>query len=73
MQSNLQTYFQDYCFTLMHILSGIVFDKRFGFLFNSQIHGAMVIAQEGIHTIKTQKLPIVNLNIDLSKAYDRVN
>jgi hypothetical protein len=37
-----------------------------------QIHEAIGVAQEGLHSIKTRKEKGVVLKIDLSKAYDRV-
>jgi hypothetical protein len=58
---------------LKGILSGFVSDEQFGFLNNRQIHDAVGIAQEGMHSVKTQKLLAVILKIDLDKAYDRVN
>eukprot|EP01018_Ginkgo_biloba_P039380 Gb_12932 [translate_table: standard] len=39
----------------------------------NQIHHAIGVAQEGLHSIKTRNLKVVIIKIDLSKAYDRVN
>ena len=47
--------------------------EQFGFLEGRQIHEAIGVAQEGLHSIKTKHLQGVVLKIDLSKAYDRVN
>jgi hypothetical protein len=38
-----------------------------------QIHEAIGVAQEGLHSMKKRKLKGVVVKIDLSKAYDRVN
>jgi hypothetical protein len=54
-------------------LSGIISEEQFGFLFNLQIHGAVAIAQEGLHSIKTSKVLAFIIKIDLAKAYDKVN
>ena len=57
---------------LKPILSDIITKEQFGFLFNRQIHDAMSLAQEAIHTIKLSKSSAFALKLDLSKAYDRV-
>jgi hypothetical protein len=38
-----------------------------------QIHEAIGVAQEALHSIKISKVKGVVLKIDLSKAYDRVS
>jgi hypothetical protein len=38
-----------------------------------QIHEAIGVAQEGLHSMKTRKMKGVVLKIDLSKSYDRVD
>ena len=43
------------------------------FLEGRQIHEAIGVAQERLHSIKSKKLKEEVLKIDLSKAYDRVN
>jgi hypothetical protein len=58
---------------LKGILSGFVSDEQFGFFNNRQIHDAVGIVQEGMHSVKSQKLLAVILTIDLDKAHDRVN
>jgi hypothetical protein len=44
-----------------------------GFLEGRQIHEAIGVAQEGLHSLKTARSKGEILKIDLSKAYDRVN
>jgi hypothetical protein len=55
------------------ILSERISEEQFGFLEGRQIHEAIGIAQEGLHSMKTRKLKGAVLKIDLSKAYDRVS
>jgi hypothetical protein len=55
------------------ILSASISKEQFGFLEGRQIHEAIRVAQEGLHSLKTRKGKGVVLNIDLSKAYDRVS
>jgi hypothetical protein len=55
------------------VLSTSISKEQFGFLEGGQIHEAIRVAQEGIHSIKTKNLKGTVLKIDLSKAYDRVN
>jgi hypothetical protein len=55
------------------ILSKHISCKQFGFLEGRQIHEAIGVAQEGLHSIKLKKLQAVVVKIDLSKAFDRVN
>jgi hypothetical protein len=45
--------------------------EQLGIFCERYIHDAIVIAQEGFHTIKMKKLPALIVKIDLSKAYDR--
>jgi len=54
------------------ILSKNISEQQFGFLEGRQIHEAIGIAQEGLHSMKTKKLKGEFLKIYLSKAYDRV-
>ena len=58
---------------LKPILSKVITQEQFGFLENRQIHNAVSLAQETIHTIKLSKNPSFSLKLDLYKAYDRVN
>ena len=48
-------------------------EEQFGFLEGRQIHEAIGVAQEGLHSIKLKHLKGIVLKIYLSKAYDRVN
>jgi retron-type reverse transcriptase len=53
-----------------NILSKLISTKQFGFLNGRKIHDAIRVAQEGMHTIKTQKLSAMILKLDIYKAYD---
>ena len=54
-------------------LSKIISHEKFGFLEDRQIHEAIGVAQEGMHSAKIKKLKGVILKIDLSKSFDRSN
>jgi hypothetical protein len=43
------------------------------FLHKRKIHDALVLAQEAMHSIKSKKLSIIIMKLDLSKAYDKVS
>eukprot|EP00253_Pinus_taeda_P023539 PITA_23539 len=47
--------------------------EQFGFLDGRQIHEAIGVAQEVIHSVRQKKMKGSVLKIDLSKAYDRIN
>jgi hypothetical protein len=53
------------------LLSKSISNEQFGFLLGKQIHEAIGVVQEGLHTIKTKKLSSMVIKLDLSKAYDR--
>ena len=55
------------------ILGRIISKEQFGFFLGRQIHEAVGILQEGLHTIHVKGMKSVVLKIDLSKAYDLVN
>jgi hypothetical protein len=55
------------------ILSNTISKEQFGFLQGCQIHEAIGVAQEGLHSLKTSKSRGAILKIDLSKDFDRVN
>eukprot|EP00253_Pinus_taeda_P006109 PITA_06109 len=55
------------------ILSRNISMEQFGFLDGRQIHEAIGVAQEVIHSVKLKKKKGVVLKIDLSKAYDRIS
>ena len=55
------------------ILSEIISEEQFGLLFNKQIHDVVSLTQEAIRSIKKDKQYAFSLNLDLSKAYDRVS
>lgn len=58
---------------IKEILSRKISREKFGFLEGRQIHEAIGIAQEGLHSLKTKTLKGVVIKLDLLKAYDRVN
>ena len=58
---------------LKPILSEVVSEEQFGFLHNRQIHDAVSLSKEEIHTIKKENQCAFSLKLNLSKAYDRVN
>eukprot|EP00253_Pinus_taeda_P021761 PITA_21761 len=58
---------------LVPILSKNISMEQFGFLEGRQIHEAIRVAQEVLHSIKQKKKKWSILKIDLSKAYDRIN
>ena len=58
---------------LKPILSEVITKEKFGIFFDRQIHDAVSLAQEAMHTIKLSKSSNFALKLDLSKAYGRVN
>eukprot|EP00253_Pinus_taeda_P030972 PITA_30972 len=55
------------------ILSRNISMEQFGFLDGRQIHEAIGVAQEVIHSVKMKKKKGFVLKIELSKAYDRIS
>lgn len=55
------------------LLSRVISTKQFGFLNHRHIHEVVGSSQEALHTVKTQKILIVVMKIDLSKAYVQVS
>eukprot|EP00253_Pinus_taeda_P014598 PITA_14598 len=58
---------------LRPILSRSIAPQQFAFLDSKQIHEAIGLAQEALHSIWSKKLKAILLKIDLSKAFDRVS
>ena len=58
---------------LKDILSLHISEEQFGFLHGRQIHKAVGVAQEGLHSMKTKNIKGAIIKIDLSKAYDKVS
>ena len=56
-----------------NILSNHISEEQFGFLEGRQIHEAIGVAQEGMHSMKTKTLKGFILKINISKAYDKVS
>lgn len=55
------------------ILSRHISPEQFGFLNGRQIHEAIGVAQEVLHSVKVKNKKGAVIKIDLSKAYDRIN
>ena len=55
------------------ILSSHISAEQFAFLQNQHIHEAIGTSQEALHSIKHKNLKGISLNIDLAKAFDKVN
>lgn len=55
------------------VLSNHISREKFGFLNDRQIHDAIVVAQEAIHTIHSRKKEAVVIKIDLHRAFDSVD
>ena len=58
---------------LKDLLSKHIYSEQFGFLKGIQIHEAIGVAQEELHSMKTHKIKGAILKINLSKAYDKVS
>lgn len=58
---------------LKAVLSEKISKEQFGFLQGRQIHEAIGVAQEALHSFKARNMSRAVLKIDLSKAYDRVS
>lgn len=56
---------------LKPIFSDFLSEEQYRFLFNHQIHDAVSITQEVLHSIKLKKSPSFVCKLDLSKTYDR--
>lgn len=54
-------------------LSKYISMEQYGFLQGRQIHDAVGVAQEILHSVKLKRLEALILQLDLVKAYDRVN
>ena len=54
------------------MLPKVTMEEQFRFLFNKQIHDAMDSTQEGLHSIKLNKLPAAVMKINLSKDSNKV-
>jgi hypothetical protein len=50
----------------------IISEEQFGFLQHRQIHDVVEITQESLHSVKHHNHEVKIINLDLSKAYDRV-
>src|SRR5690606_12873266 len=55
------------------ILSRHISPEQFGFLNERQIHEAIGVAQEVLHSVKQKNKKEAVIKIDLSRAYERIN
>ena len=55
---------------LKAVLSEKISKEQFGFLQGRQIHEAIGVAQEVLHSLKVRNISGAVLKLDLSKAYD---
>lgn len=55
------------------ILSINISKEQFGFLEGQQIHEAIGVAQEGLHSMKAKDIKGLVIKLDISKSYDWVN
>jgi len=58
---------------LKPVLSEVISKKQFGFLNGRQIHEAIGVEREGLHSLRSLQSKGVVLKIDLSKAFDHVS
>jgi len=58
---------------LKPILPGIISEEQSGYVEGRQILDSILLAQEMIHTLRTQKKAGMLMQLDLSRAYDKVN
>ena len=58
---------------IINVLGRCISDEQFGFLPGRQIHDAVGVIQEGMHTVHCKSLKAIMVKVDLSKAYDRVS
>jgi hypothetical protein len=56
-----------------NLKSVYIYNEQFSFLPSKQIHEAIGVAQEGLHSTKTKQLQAMVAKLDLSKAYDRAS
>ena len=58
---------------LKPILICIIFEEHFGYVEGRQILDNVLLAQEMIHTLQAQEKASMIIQLDLSKAYDKVS
>lgn len=72
MQYTVQNNLEDYCRKDKEVALS-QHNTQAGFLKDRSIHDAVASTQEILHSIHTQKMKALVMQIDLSKAYDRVD
>jgi len=58
---------------LKPILPGIISPEQTGFVEGRQILDGLIVSQEVVHLLKSQKMVGVIIKLDIFKAYDRLN
>jgi len=58
---------------LKPILPGLISEEKSGYVEGKQILDNILLAQEMVHTLHTRKTAGMMMQLDLSKAYDKVN
>jgi mannosylglycoprotein endo-beta-mannosidase len=58
---------------LKPILPTIISKEKSGYVEGRQIMDSVILANEVIHSLKTNKLPGILIKLDLSKAFDRLS
>lgn len=58
---------------LKPILPDIISEEQSGFVEGRQILDNILLAQEMVHTLQSRKIPGMMIQLDLSKAFDKVN
>eukprot|EP00253_Pinus_taeda_P031168 PITA_31168 len=58
---------------LKPILPSIISQEQSGYVEGRQITDSIILSQEVLHSIKTQKIPGMIIQLDLSKAFDKIS
>lgn len=58
---------------LKPILQGLISEEKLGYVEGRQILDNILLAQEMIHTLHSRKITGMMMQLDVSKAYDKVN
>lgn len=58
---------------LKPILPLIIFEEKSGYVEGRQILDNILLAQEMIHTLQSRNIPGMLIQLDLSKAFDKIN
>jgi len=58
---------------LKPILPSIISQEQSGYVEGRQITDSIILNQEVLHSIKTQKIPGMLIQLDLSKAFEKIS